>query len=274
MSKLPVGVQVYNVREFAQDDFKGSIQKLKDIGYDFVELAGLYGKSAAEIKSALDEVGIPAYSAHVPIMELMADMEKTVADYIEIGCKFIVIPYLPEELRPASGKFDEVLQFIDKLGAYCTSQGVTLLYHNHDFEFVKVEDGRFALDYLYETISADKLQTEIDTCWVNVAGVNPLSYVEKYKGRAPVVHLKDFYFEGEKPNRMYALIGQADENEPASSVFELRPVGYGVQNMPGILAASLRADAQYVVVEQDQSIGRTPFEAAALSRNYLKELGW
>ena len=70
LSKLPIAVQVYSVRDDAAADFKGTLQKLKDMGYDGVELAGLYGMTAAEVRAALDEVGIPAISAHVPYAEL------------------------------------------------------------------------------------------------------------------------------------------------------------------------------------------------------------
>ena len=67
------------------------------------------------------------------------------------------------------------------------------LYHNHDFEFVKMPNGQYALDYIYTEIPADLLQTELDICWVKVAGEEPVDYIKKYAGRAPVVHLKDFY---------------------------------------------------------------------------------
>ena len=82
LSKLPIAVQVYSVRDDAAADFKGTLQKLKDMGYDGVELAGLYGMTAAEVRAALDEVGIPAISAHVPYAELVADPEGTIAAYV------------------------------------------------------------------------------------------------------------------------------------------------------------------------------------------------
>ena len=275
MKNLPVAVQVYSVRDVAEVDFKGTMQKIKDMGYDAVELAGLYDLSAKEVKAILDEVGILAISAHVPLQELMEDMKGSVADYLTIGVKYIAVPYLPEEQRPGTDKFEEVVQFVDTLGAYCMQQGIQLLYHNHDFEFVKMPDGRYALDYLYETIAPEHLMTEIDTCWVKVAGEDPAKYVQKYTGRAPVVHLKDYYLEGQRPDRLYALIGiDEDEQQEAQSTFELRPVGYGMQDMPTLLAACIKAGASYVVVEQDETIGRTSLEAIKLSRDYLKELGW
>lgn len=273
MAKLPVGVQVYSVRDDAQKDFLGTMKKIKEIGYDFVELAGLYGMSAAEVKAALDETGIPALSAHVPLVELEADAEKAVADYVSIGCKYIVIPYLPEELRPNTPGFDKVMKLIPRLGEVCNAHGAKLLYHNHDFEFVKVESGEYGLDYMYGNIPAELLQTELDCCWVKVAGEDPAQYIRKYANRCPVVHLKDFYKEG-KPQNMYALIGIEEEEKKADEgKFEFRPVGFGMQVVPELLEAAEESGAEYLVVEQDESVGRTPMEAITMSRKYLALLG-
>jgi sugar phosphate isomerase/epimerase len=132
-------------------------------------------------------------------------------------------------------------------------------------------DGKYALDILYDTIPSDYLQTEIDTCWVNVGGENPSEYVKKYKGRAPVVHLKDFHLSGKRPDRLYALIGlDEDEAQEEASTFEFRPVGHGMQNIPAIIEAAEASGAKWLVVEQDRSVGRTPLEAVQMSIEYLK----
>ncbi|MBQ1985501.1 MAG: sugar phosphate isomerase/epimerase, partial [Clostridia bacterium] len=145
--------------------------------------------------------------------------------------------------------------------------------HNHDFEFVKMENGQYALDYMYDEIPASLLQTELDICWVKVAGEEPVEYINKYAGRAPVVHLKDFYKEG-KPANMYELIGIETEKVEETGKFEFRPVGYGMQNIPPVLEAAVAAGANWVVVEQDQAYERAPIDAVTLSREYLKTLGW
>ena len=273
MKTLPVAVQVYSVRDDAEKDFAGTMKKIKEIGYDGVELAGLYGKEPAEIKAAIEAAGLEAVSAHVPFQELVADMEGTIQKYVEIGVKYIAIPYLMEEDRPGTPKFEGNVKLFEEIGKACKAHGIQTLYHNHDFEFIKMPDGRYALDYIYDTIPADILQTEIDTCWVNVAGENPAAYIRKYANRAPVVHLKDFY-KGGKPANMYQLIGTDVEEQESHGFFEFRPVGSGMQDFPPILEASVEAGANWVVVEQDQSNGRTPMEAITMSREYLKSLGW
>ena len=148
-----------------------------------------------------------------------------------------------------------------------------MLNHNRDSEVVKMPEGLYTRGYNCDNIPADSLQTEVDSCWVKVAGEDPAAYVKKYTGRSPVVHLKDFHKEG-KPANMYELIGTEVEKEESHGVFEFRPVGHGDQDFPPILEASVEAGAQWVVVEQDQSNGRTPMEAITLSREYLKSQGW
>ena len=157
------------------------------------------------------------------------------------------------------------------LGAVANKLGMTLLYHNHDFEFMKL-DGKYALDILYDEVSADLLQTELDMCWVNVGGENPVEYLLKYSGRSPVVHLKDF--AGDKSDDMYELIGIEKKAPKRPSNFEFRPVGSGKQDFPAILKAAEQAGSSWVVVEQDNpSMGLTPMECAAKSRAYLKSIG-
>ncbi|MDD3242986.1 MAG: sugar phosphate isomerase/epimerase [Eubacteriales bacterium] len=276
MSKLPVALQVYSVREDAEKDFKGTMQKVKEMGYDGVELAGLYDMCPCKVKEILDEIGLQVVSAHVPYAELVEDMEGAVDKYVKAGCQYIAVPYLVDEMRPGTQAFYAVIDNIAKLGKVCAEKGIQLLYHNHDFEFVKMPDGSYGLDYLYGHVDADLLKTELDTCWVKVAGEDPAEYVRKYTGRAPVVHLKDFYREGH-PTRMYQLIGLDEEEEKEAKkdgYFEFRPVGSGMQDIPSILAASVDAGAKWVVVEQDFSAGRTPMEAVKMSREYLKSLGW
>ena len=273
--KLPVAVQLYSVRDEMQSDFYGTIKEMKELGYDGIEFAGLFGEEPAKIKSFCEEIGIVPISAHVPYYDMLADPEKVLSDYAEIGCKYVAVPYLTEECRPGTDGFAATVEGIRKIAETAKKLGIQLLYHNHDFEFVKLGD-EYALDVLYSSIPAELLQTEIDTCWVNVAGVNPAEYIEKYSGRSPVVHLKDFKKSGNGVGKLYQLIGIDDgEDGGEDEAFSFMPVGYGVQDMPEILAACENAGAEWVVVEQDNPAkGDTPMNSVKLSREYLKTLSW
>ena len=201
-----------------------------------------------------------------------------VAEYLSLGPSLVVqglsnmpdtVPYLDAKYRENENIFADAIQLIASIGEAAEKVGIQLLYHNHDFEFMKI-DGKYALDIMYDTVPADLLQTELDTCWVNVGGVDPAEYVKKYAGRAPVVHIKDFF--GEKTENMYELIGEENKAAPKRPEgFEFRPVGAGLQNVPAIVEASKAAGAEWLIVEQDSpSMGLTPLECIEKSIEYLK----
>ncbi len=269
--KFPIAVQLYSVRKELAADFRGTLEKVKAMGYDGVEFAGLEGHSAAEVKAMCDQIGLVPISAHVPYLDMLEDPKGVLSTYAEVGCRYVVLPYLTAEHRPGTDGFPKVIENLKMLGAVAKDLGMTLLYHNHDFEFLKL-DGKYALDVLYDEVPADLLQTELDTCWVNVGGENPADYIRKYTGRSPVVHLKDFF--GEKSDDMYELIGIKSAAPKRPGNFEFRPVGAGLQNFPEIIKASADAGAQWLVVEQDNpSMGLAPLECIEKSREYLKSIG-
>ena len=268
---LPVAIKVYSVRKEAEADLRGTLTALRDTGYDGVEFAGLYGHTAAEVRELCRELGLVPISAHVPYVDMLKDPAGVLSQYAEIGCKYVAVPYLSPEHRPGTPNFEYVVEFIGIIAKAAKKLGIQLLYHNHDFEFIKL-NGKYALDILYDTVPAELLATELDTCWVNVGGEDPAAYIEKYSGRAPVVHLKDFF--GEKSDDMYELIGIDNKAPKRPSGFEFRPVGAGLQNFPEIIAASEKAGSEWLIVEQDQpSMGLSPLECAAKSREYLRSIG-
>lgn len=269
---LPIAVQVYSVRDDAKADLRGTLEKIKKMGYDGVEFAGLYGIAPADVAKMCREVGLVPISAHVPYLDMCGAPKGILAKYAEVGCKYVAVPYLTPDYRPGSACWGEVVENIKMLGEVAKGYGIQLLYHNHDFEFLKV-DGKYALDELYDSVPADLLKTELDVCWVNIGGENPADYIRKYAGRSPVVHLKDFF--GTKSENMYELIGIKSTAPKRPSDFEFRPVGSGMQDIPAILKASEESGAEWVVVEQDSpSMGLTPMECIEKSINYLKSIGY
>jgi sugar phosphate isomerase/epimerase len=255
---IPIGLQLFSVREDSERDFKGTMEKVKSMGYNGIELYMSYGVNVNIIREVLDKLNIPAFSVHVTLESLITETERIVDIYKNIGCKYIVIGALEQKYRSGEPLYIDALTNISKIGAFCKSKDMMLLYHNHDYDFNIMPDGSFGLDHLYSSISADLLQAELDVCWLKVAGQNPVSYIEKYAMRVPILHLKDFYAE----------------DEAHDSSFEFRPVGYGIQEIPAILTAAVASGVEWIVVEQDNSVGRSPMEAVQMSREYLQGLGW
>ena len=269
---IPVALQLYSVREDASADFRATLEKVKEMGYDGVEFAGLFGNSAEEVKKMCESIGLVPVSAHFPMSDMLKDPNEVFSQYKTVGCKYIAIPYLPGEDRKDALSLYKFIGSAKVLGTIAKTYGLQLLYHNHEFEFATV-NGEYKLDVLYKETSPDEMQTQLDTCWVNVGGEDPAEYIRKYAGRSPVVHLKDY--KGEKSDDMYELIGIERTAPKRPSDFEFRPIGCGVQNFTEILAAAEDADAKWLVVEQDKpSMDLTPMECAQKSRDYLKSLGY
>lgn len=268
---LPIAVQVYSVRNEAAADLRGTLTQIKAMGYDGVEFAGLYDHEPAEVRALCDELGLVPISAHVGIDHYVKDFAGTINTYAAIGCRYVAIPHLSSARRPGGEQWSDTVEMIKSIGTALKEKGISLLYHNHDFEFVRLGD-EYGLDQLYRLITPDLLGTELDTCWVKVAGEDPAAYIRKYAGRSPIVHLKDFV--GQKTKNMYELIG-VDQKAEETVEFEFRPVGYGVQNIPEILTAAKDAGAEWVVVEQDRAtMGKTPLESIEMSIKYLRSLEW
>ncbi len=276
MKQFQVGLQLYSVREDMEKDMLGTLKKVKDMGYDYVEFAGYFNHTAQEVKSMLDECGLECVSVHQAYAPFLED-EKGMIDYLKvIGAKYCAIPWMGLENHKGGEHYEQAMADIEKVAKALKANGIQMLYHNHDFEFNKFED-KFLLDWLYERFPADLMQTEIDCCWVRYAGYDPAEYIKKYSGRSPVVHLKDFVCTNFNAGAVYGLIDESGKDEKPKSKeeagFMFKPVGYGVQDIPAILKASEQAGADIVIVEQDQSPERPALESAKMSREYLKGLG-
>ena len=277
-NKLPVGIQVYGLRDLLEntpENFESVMREIKEMGYDGVELAGLYGLSPAYVREVLDRTGLTPISAHVPFADMLEKLDQVIEDYRIIGVKYLVMPYMAEEYRPVNVEgFLEFLNLLPGIGEKLHENGFEFLYHNHDFEFVTLSSGKYGYDVMFEAIVPEHLKCELDTCWCDIAIGKCPEYIRKYRERVPVVHLKDYIKKGEVKN-MYKLIGiESEAKEEEEGFFELRAVGFGQMDWEPILQASLDAKAKWVVVEQDEHYLLDPLECARRSREYLRILGW
>lgn len=274
MKQFKVGLQLYSVRDAMEKDMEATLKAVKEMGYDYVEFAGYFGKTAEEVKALLDKYGLKAISVH-QATDLFEKEGKAAVDYLNtIGVEYSAIPWYDK--NELYNNWDETVKKFAEVSKLLKAGGIQLMYHNHDFEFVKV-DGEYVLDKLYRTLDAETLMPEIDTCWVHYAGVDPAEYVRKYAGRIKVLHLKDFVCKKLGGGPVYALIDE-DGNEIKNTSkedngFKFTPVGSGIQDWNEILTAADEAGVEYVIVEQDDSYETCSLEAAKMSRDYLKTLG-
>ena len=137
------------------------------------------------------------------------------------------------------------------MGKTVRDNGIYMLYHNHDYELIG-SNGEIPLDTVYNAVTPEYLGAEIDVCWVKYAGIDPAEYVRKYKGRCPIVHLKDYN-------------GKEKENG-----FSYKAVGSGVVDIKGVIEAAKAANTEWLIVEQDApEEGKTPMQCAEESAMYV-----
>ncbi len=271
MKKAQVAYQLYSAREHASRDLPGLMKSLKEIGYAGVEFAGFHGHDAGSVRHMLADTGLIAVSSHVPLKQLEENLSSVLSFHREIGCGYIALPWLEEGLRPGQLGFPGVIRSLFSIGNLCLDEGMPLLYHHHDFEFVHLS-GMPALDFLLAALPPSLLGAEIDVAWVKFAGLDPVDYLLKHRGRVPLVHLKDYAMTGGKAS--YDL--QAMLSEPESIRWrhvEFRPFGQGCLNADAIVRAGLEAGARWFIIEQDSSVGRSPLEAAEISLEPLRRIG-
>ena len=267
MKRIPIALQLYSIRNEMEKNFEEALKAVKGMGYDGVELAGIFGHTAEEVKEMCDRIGLVPISAHIPYADMMRD-PSIMETYKKIGCKFVVIPYLTEDLRPGTDGFKSLIEGAAVLTEAAKKYDMKVAYHNHDFDFTEI-DGEYAIDILYRTVP--DLFTEFDVCWIHVCEINPADYIRKYADRTEIIHLKDY--EGERTENMYALIGLDENEEKSHGKFSYMPLGRGKVNIPEVLEAAEEIDAKWVIVEQDEpTCGLTPLECAKESINYLKSL--
>ncbi len=273
MKKFNVGIQLFGVRNAMAADFEGTLRALRDMGYEYVEFAGYYGKTGEEIKAILDDLGLKCESVHQGLDFFDENPEEKIRFLKTFGVRYNVIPWYGKEKLAGTPEWPATVKRFNEMADLLSAHGMMLGYHNHDFEFDKYE-GKYLHDYIFEAVPADKIEPELDTCWVHYAGIRPEDKIREFKGRVHLVHLKDFVCKNLGGGPVYDLIdttGKAVKGTKEDNGFEFRPLGMGIQDFGKILKACEECGTETVIVEQDKTYdGMSELEAARLSREYLK----
>ncbi len=222
---LPIALQLWSVKEDAEKDFFDTLEKVARMGYDGVEFAGYHGKNAHEIKTKLKELGLKIAGSHISMEEILEETDKVIKFEQELGNKYIVCPWAS---FPTINEWDDFAEKLQQAGVKIAAAGLSLLYHNHNHELVSKE-GTVILDRLFEAVPASFLNAELDTYWLEYAGVNAINYMEKWKGRTPLIHVKDM----------------------DSSKRESTEISNGSLNIKGIVEKAYENGTEWLVVEQE-----------------------
>lgn len=246
------GLALYTVRDNMGADAKATLMAVAEAGYKNIEAAGyrdgkFYNMSPKDFHKLLKEVGLAPISTHQGGVTL-ENADNMIADVKAVGFKYFVIPVPPMGLRD---DYKQLATVLSTLGEKCHKAGLKLLYHNHDFEFKKGNDGIVTIDYLLENTDPKYVNFQMDLFWVTKAGEDPVTYFNKYPGRFKMWHVKDMDSEG-----------------------KFAPVGKGQINFSDILAQKKLSGMEYYMVEQDNTFDIAPLEAIKISHKGLIEIGF
>ena len=272
IEKDKIGVQLYTVRYAMAQDFNGSLAKVAAAGYKNVELAEFsfdngqvryFKKTPQEVRAALDHHGLNAISTHLNYKFLSQENFPKVLEASKLlGHKYIVCPWIEEEVRKQPDSWSHVCETFNRAGEACKNAGFQFGYHNHWFEFLPVS-GKLPYDILLKGCDPQLVKMEMDLCWITAAGADPLKYFDLYPGRFPLVHVKDL-------KKIPPITAGGAQN--FGDTVDLTEVGSGIVDWKRIFAQSDKAGIKYYIVEHDHP--KQPFESIKTSYDYLVNLRW
>ena len=243
-----IAVQLYTLRSLLDDPARlgGVLARLREIGYQAVEVAGLGPRVIGSFGEELRRSGLTACAAHCDLDRLTRELDRVIDECKLWGCDYVVVPSLPKSYRSGEG-FRRFAAESAELGARLAEHGLRLAYHNHAYELERF-DGTTGLETLLASAAVPVLQAELDTYWLQFGGADPATWIRRYKDRVPLVHLKDM---------------AVHDGDPVDA-----EIGEGNLDWIAILGACRDAGTQWLVVEQDNP-RRDPLEAVAMSYRNL-----
>ena len=192
-----IGLQLYTVRSLMAEDVAGTLDAVAAIGYDEVEFAGYFGHDPAKVRGWLDGTGLTAPAAHVGIDELTgAGLEASIEDASVLGHRWLVLPWIAEEMRSPDG-YRELAGMLNSAGAATAPANLRVAYHNHAFEFDALdEDGVTGYALLLEHLDPALVDLEIDFHWSALGGADSAALLGEDPGRFALCHVKDLTADG------------------------------------------------------------------------------
>jgi sugar phosphate isomerase/epimerase len=263
--KPGIGLQLYTIRDSMDADVQGSLKKVADAGYKYLELAGyadglFYKTQPSEFKKIVNDLGMEILSSHTQVEAqgiTLENAKKMADDHAKIGVKYCIQPWVVEEARTTVASFQNMAADWNQVGKIMKENNIQFGYHNHNFEFATVEGKVPYFDIFMTELDKDLVTMELDLFWTTKAGQDPVEIIKKYPGRFQLFHMKDMYTKQEP---FFTTTGVSD----------FAPVGEGIIDFKRILDVKETAGLKYLIVEQDSTKDDKPFDAIKTSIDNLK----
>jgi len=269
-----VGLQLYTVRANMKTDFEGTIAKVAATGYKEVEFAGLFsadggyfGRSPKDVRALLDSNGLTSPSTHAGYDVVEKRWPEALEAAKIVGHDYIICPSIDEKQRAQASGWQRAADLFNKAGEASAKVGIHFGYHNHSFEFDSSTalGGKLPYDFFLQETDPRFVAMEMDLCWISVASKDPVAYFEKYPGRFPLVHVKDWITEPSTTDSYKGATGSA-----VKIGGHMADVGQGSIDWRRIFAHSEKAGIKHYIVENDEP--KSAFDDIKISYTYLHTL--
>jgi sugar phosphate isomerase/epimerase len=257
---MPIGLQLYTVRDHMEKDLEGTLERVAEIGYRDVESGSFdyYGKKPAELRRILTDHGLKIISTQFQESQLKSDLERHIASAKECGVSYIGLASLDEQDRKSLEAVKRDAEWFNQLGKSVSGAGCRFFYHGHNFDYANV-DGAVIYDELIRRTDPKLVSFELDCFWCVRAGKDPVDYFHRFPGRFPQLHIKDL-----KPGYPPTT---GEDSRPGA----FAEVGQGVIDWKKIFKAAREGGMKHFYVEQDEC-DRDSLESAKISYTYLHNL--
>jgi sugar phosphate isomerase/epimerase len=271
---LPIGIQLYVVGKPLEQDAPGTLKKLHEIGYHEAETAGFGRYTAKEFRTLLDDAGLVCPSAHLQLLK--PEVGPLFDEAHALGATYATSSVLRDfdaSARSASAGannapakldaigldgFKRTAAKMNELGAKAKAAGLKYAYHNHNYEFQKLDDGRYGYDVLVEETDPELVFFEIDCGWMSVAGADPVTYMKKFPKRFRMLHIKDFQAAAHPTTDLRG------PDRPKGT-----ELGKGFIHYDRIFAEARRAGIEHCFAEEEGPYGIPQLDAAKIDYDYL-----
>ena len=253
--QLPIGVQLYSVREQLPKDFAGTLALLRSAGYTEVEAAGYYDRSAVDFRHAMDAAGLRCVSTHHPLNVLETQLDKWIEYGHALGLEYIICSSsggvhrdLTAKGAPTLDDWHWIAGEFNRIGEKVKAAGMTFGVHNHVPEFAVI-NGVLVYDELLRLTDPKLVVFEIDCGWAYASGHNPVSYLSETPERFPLMHVKDM--------------------TPGAKGLHSTEMGHGQIDYAPILRAA--TGLKHYFIEQEE-FDMDPAQALRIDAQYLRNL--
>ncbi|MEO8764038.1 MAG: sugar phosphate isomerase/epimerase [Ginsengibacter sp.] len=269
-----VGIQLYTVRDDMEKDPAGTLKKIAEMGYKYVEHAGyenrkFYGYAITEFKKLLSDNGLAMLTGHSFLgakqwdrakKDFTDDWKYTIEDAAAVGMKYVISPGVDEDLCKNADDFKTYMDLFNKTGALCKTAGIIFAYHNEGYEFNHSLDGKTLYEILLKSTDQSLVAQQIDIGNMYEPGGRAMDYLQRYPGRFALMHVKD-----EIKKATPGVNGQ---------LYESTILGKGIVGVKEILDFAARSGTKYFIIEQEDYQDRTPLACSGEDFKIMKKWGY